>query len=174
MAKFFLVRHGQTEWNEGSRYQGHSNVLLSSFGRKQAEGLRRRLSGESIDIIYSSDLSRARDTAQVIASDCKAEVIACEELRELDFGELEGMPVAEVNRRYPQISQAWTTHPLGGQEDVSQVLRIRLSIAVVGPGSWGLCSQYSYARACAHSDHSPDGGCRRGPMGRHGSQGRWH
>lgn len=111
MAKFFLVRHGETRWNKEQRYQGCSDVPLSSVGMAQAQMLRERLSSEDIDVIYASDLCRAMETARIIASAHKLQVIVSRELRELDFGELEGMPVEEVNQRYPQIARAWSTHP---------------------------------------------------------------
>ena len=58
--RLILVRHGQTEWNAGGRYQGQSNVALSELGRKQAECLASGFPVRSLDVIYSSDLDRAR------------------------------------------------------------------------------------------------------------------
>ncbi len=103
MVRLILVRHGKTEWNESGRYQGSSDVGLSATGFEEAEGLRQRLADEKIDIIYCSDLKRASQTAQAIASGRNLELVPCKELREIDFGEFEGLTFDEVERRYPDI-----------------------------------------------------------------------
>ena len=102
MARLLLVRHGETEWNEAARCQGSSDIGLSATGLRQAEALRLRLAKEPINIIYCSDLKRAVHTAQVIALGHNAEVVACKELREIDFGEFEGLTFEEIKQRYPQ------------------------------------------------------------------------
>lgn len=103
MVRLLLVRHGETEWNEAGRCQGCSDVDLGATGLKQAEKLRERLAEESITAIYSSDLRRALHTARIIASPHGIEVVPREELREVDFGEFEGLTFEEIKRRYPQV-----------------------------------------------------------------------
>jgi alpha-ribazole phosphatase len=100
MARLFLVRHGETVWNDAQRFQGHTDVPLSARGWRQAEWLAERFACESIAAIYASDLSRARDTAQVIAGRlCK--VVQCEPLlREANLGELQGLGYAQVRDRW--------------------------------------------------------------------------
>lgn len=107
MAKLLLVRHGETEWNKTARYQGHSDISLSALGLQQAEALRQRLSREKSNLIYSSDLKRAVHTAQIIALGHNAEMVLCRELREIDFGEFEGLTFEEIKQRYPS-SNWWT------------------------------------------------------------------
>ena len=107
MSRLLLVRHGNTELNSAERYWGHTDVRLSAAGLKQAERLRRRLADEKIGAVYSSDLSRARVTAEIIASGRHSEVITCAELREINFGELEGLTFAQVSQLYPEVAKLW-------------------------------------------------------------------
>ena len=107
MSKLFLVRHGDTLANSAERYWGRSDVKLSASGLRQAERLRQRLADEKIDAIYSSNLSRALVTAQTIASEHQLEVIACPELREIDFGKFEGLTFAEISQLYPEVAKLW-------------------------------------------------------------------
>ena len=91
MSRLLLVRHGDTELNSAERYWGNTDVKLSDAGFRQAERLRDRLATERIDAIYSSELRRASATAEIIASSHRLHVIICAELREMNFGELEGL-----------------------------------------------------------------------------------
>jgi len=79
---------------------------LSAAGLWQAEQLRHRLATEKIDAAYSSDLKRASLTARTITSGGR-KLIACPELREIDFGELEGLTFEQVSQQYPEIARAW-------------------------------------------------------------------
>lgn len=101
------MRHGDTELNGAERYWGSNDVRLSATGLRQAEKLRHRLSAERIDAIYSSDLSRASVTAETIASERQLKVITCAELREIDFGELEGLTFNEISQLYPEVTKLW-------------------------------------------------------------------
>ena len=101
------MRHGDTEANSNERYWGSSDVKLSAAGLRQAEQLRCRLAAEKIDAIYSSDMSRASATAEIIASEHQLKVITCTELREIDFGEFEGLTFAEVSQLYPEVAKLW-------------------------------------------------------------------
>ena len=107
MSKLLLVRHGDTEANSAERYWGSSDVKLSAAGLRQADGLRRRLATETIDTVYSSDLSRALVTAETIASGRQLEVVTCAELREIDFGKFEGLTFTEVSQLYPEVAKLW-------------------------------------------------------------------
>ena len=107
MARLLLVRHGETELNSSERYWGHTDVALSAVGLKQAEQLRHRLATEKISTIYSSDLRRALLTAETIASPHRPEFITCPELKEINFGQLEGLTFDEVSEFYPEVMQLW-------------------------------------------------------------------
>ena len=113
MARLILVRHGETEWNKSFRYQGHSDIHLNDNGIEQVVRVRDILAGERIDVIYSSDLSRARETAEIIASmHDGVEICQSPLLREMNFGQAEGMTFDEMKERYPGIAgdlQAWRT-----------------------------------------------------------------
>ena len=99
-----LIRHGQTDWNIARRFQGHSNVPLNEFGRKQAAALADRLSAQQIDALYSSDLERAFETAKMIAhlSGCKPDLHSDSRLREINFGDWEGLSYNEIKEKYPE------------------------------------------------------------------------
>ena len=107
MSRLLLVRHGETEDNSCERYWGHTDVKLSVDGLKQAERLRKLLSDERINTVYSSPLRRARVTAETIIAGRKLQVIECPELREVNFGEIEGLTFAEVSRLHPDVSRSW-------------------------------------------------------------------
>ncbi len=96
--KLWLVRHGETTWNSERRAQGHLDVPLSSLGRDQATMLAHRLRGTSFDAIYSSDLSRALETARVVASNLggRTQVLADARWREQMLGALQGLSTNEV------------------------------------------------------------------------------
>lgn len=101
------MRHGDTELNSAERYWGHSDVELSAAGLRQAERLRDRLAAEKIDAIYSSDLLRASLTAKIIASRHQLDVITCAELREINFGDAEGLTFDEISQLYPEVTKLW-------------------------------------------------------------------
>ena len=99
--RVILVRHGQTTWNEGSRFQGHLDSPLTQAGIQQAETLGRRLAAEKIGAIYSSDLGRAMQTAEIIARHTTHRVVSDTRLREQCLGIFEGLTKDEIPSRYP-------------------------------------------------------------------------
>lgn len=105
MTRLLLVRHGLTEYNNTRRFGGHSDVDLNDEGRRQAEKVRVRLADEKIDVVYSSDLKRAVSTADIISNGRELETIACPELREMNYGEVEGLTFEEIGRRYPGLRE---------------------------------------------------------------------
>ena len=96
-----LVRHGETEWNAERRLQGHTDVPLNSTGRAQAEATADSLDDLSFDAIYSSDLARARETAQCCASRLGIAVRTHAGLRERHFGIFQGLTYAQASARHP-------------------------------------------------------------------------
>jgi alpha-ribazole phosphatase len=101
------VRHGETELQSSLRYWGKTDVALGPIGLHQAEQLRDRLAMERIDFIYSSELKRAADTADIIAARHNLKVITCPELREIDFGKMEGLEFNEIHSQFPEVEKMW-------------------------------------------------------------------
>ena len=91
MSKLILVRHGETTWNIEMRYQGQTDISLTANGIEQAGKVAQRLADEKIAAVYSSDLSRAFVTAAQIAAVHGLDVLTRRDLREISFGDWEGM-----------------------------------------------------------------------------------
>ncbi|HKL13240.1 MAG TPA: alpha-ribazole phosphatase [Halanaerobiales bacterium] len=106
-----LVRHGETEWNKNSRYQGVMDVDLNEKGQKQAQQLYEFLKDEEFDTIYSSTLKRAYETIQDIAKYQNKEVITIADLMEIDFGKWEGLTFSEIEKDYPDLAKKWAKDP---------------------------------------------------------------
>ena len=98
MTTLLLVRHGETDWNADGRLQGHTDRPLSDFGRRQARELADRLEGEKLEAIYSSDLVRARETAEIVGERLGLPVVLDADLREKDWGTWEGLTSVERDR----------------------------------------------------------------------------
>src|SRR5262249_24260627 len=93
-----LVRHGETDWNAESRWQGQADVPLNERGREQARALAEGLAaGARIDIVYSSDLSRARETGEILAGRLGLDLILEPDLREIDVGSRQGRTWMEID-----------------------------------------------------------------------------
>ncbi len=106
--KLYLIRHGQTDWNLNRRFQGQSDVPLNQTGARQAEQVAARLSTEKIDLIYSSDLSRAVETAEIIRrSGFQPDLQTDTRLREVNFGDWEGLSYNEIKEKYPDSLATW-------------------------------------------------------------------
>lgn len=101
----FLVRHGETPWNRERRFQGHQDIPLSPAGLSQAKRLAQSLKGETFDAVYSSDLRRAVQTAEIIAQEKNLPVVKLKALRERSMGEWEGLTREEVAARFPDWPQ---------------------------------------------------------------------
>lgn len=100
--ELYLVRHGETDWNRQHRIQGLTDIPLNETGRAQARETGRLLSRRSFDGIYSSPLSRAMETASIIADELGlAAPQAVDALVERNYGDAEGLNFAEIDRRYP-------------------------------------------------------------------------
>src|SRR5581483_12433051 len=87
MTTLLLVRHGETDWNSERRWQGHADEPLNETGRAQAREVADELADRSIDAVYSSDLSRARETAEIIAARLGLSVTTDARLGEVDVGD---------------------------------------------------------------------------------------
>ena len=103
MTTLLLVRHGETDWNADGRLQGQTDRPLSDFGRRQARELGEQLKddeleGEKLEAIYSSDLARARETAEIVGELLGVPVVLDADLREKDWGTWEGLTAVERDR----------------------------------------------------------------------------
>jgi len=96
-----LVRHGETDWNRERRWQGHTDRVLNETGRMQARTLAAELAEERLAAVYSSDLVRARETAEILATPHGLAVRLDSRLREVDVGEWSGLTNAEIEQRFP-------------------------------------------------------------------------
>ena len=105
MARLLLIRHGRTRLHKDDRFWGKTDIPLSIIGIKQAGHLRDRLAAEKITAVYSSTLSRARVTAEIIAAGHKLEVKPSAELCECNFGYIEGLTYPEIKRLYPSLAE---------------------------------------------------------------------
>lgn len=110
MTRLIVVRHGQTLWNLERKYQGHSDIALTDKGIKQAEAVAARLAEEKIDAVYASDLSRAFKTAACIADKHGLTVQVVPALREIKFGDWEGLTYEQISEQWPGLlGKLWTT-----------------------------------------------------------------
>lgn len=105
--RILVIRHGQTDWNVQGRLQGHTDIPLNAEGRAQAEQLRLALVGEPLDAVYTSDLSRAHDTARGVAEATGAALAVHRGLRERAFGRFEGVSFSELDRQWPEPAARW-------------------------------------------------------------------
>ena len=126
--RLLLVRHGATTATEEGRFSGSGGAELSDEGRRQAACLGQRLSRDAITAVYASPLSRALDTAGLIAGSCGLEPIVRDGLREISHGHWEGMKRADVEREfgeeYAQYEEdPFTFAPLGGESGVAVLAR---------------------------------------------------
>jgi broad specificity phosphatase PhoE len=108
----YLARHGQSDWNAAGRWQGHADRPLTALGLRQAAELAEELAGVALDAVYSSDLRRARETAEAVAAPRGQTVVLLTQLREVDVGSWSGLTRAEAKERFPQAFRRWAD---GGQ-----------------------------------------------------------
>lgn len=106
-SNIILIRHGETAWNAERRLQGHLDIPLNAEGERQAALLAAALASEPIDLVVSSDLSRARQTAQAVADALGMAVQFDPRLRERCYGGFEGLLYSEIEARFPAEFAAW-------------------------------------------------------------------
>ena len=119
MTTIFLARHGESDWNVEKRFQGHSDRPLTERGRKQAHALADLVGSEKIDAVYTSPLSRARETAEIVAARAGLEAVALPELQEVDTGSWSGLSRADVEARFPEGFARWRSGGSGWEDGES-------------------------------------------------------
>jgi probable phosphoglycerate mutase len=127
--RIIAIRHGETAWNVATRVQGHLDVPLNDTGRWQARRMAAALADEGIEIIYTSDLWRAADTAAALAEATGITPMADAGLRERGFGIFEGLTFAEIGARWPDDARRWMRRdpdfgPEGGERLTAFFARI--------------------------------------------------
>ena len=115
MTELILIRHGETDWNRELRFQGHVDVPLNEVGHEQARRLGERLAGEAVQHLVCSDLLRTRQTAQPVVAQLAAqlapgfdlEAALDANLREQNFGVVEGLRAPDIQQQHPQAWAQW-------------------------------------------------------------------
>jgi broad specificity phosphatase PhoE len=118
--RLICVRHGETAWNHDLRLQGQTDTELSGFGREQARRLAERLAGEEIAAVYSSDLRRCVETAEIALGGRGIRPTLMPELREVHLGEWQGHTTDELRQLVPaELERVWANPvdeaPRGGE-----------------------------------------------------------
>jgi broad specificity phosphatase PhoE len=135
--RLWLVRHGLTEWNAQQRFCGHSDIPLLARGRVQAHWLARQLQDEAIATVYTSDLVRARETAEIIASQSTqvVQLRVSAGWREIDFGAWEGLTYAEIAEQYQDqlgfFIDPEQCSPPGGESLAHMLQRVHAELAAI-------------------------------------------
>lgn len=136
MLALYFVRHGQTDCSRDNRFCGSTDVPLNAVGSEMAESLASYYARRSWKAIYSSPLLRARETAEPLARRTGLEVFIEQGLREIAYGEWEGMLEADVRRHSPGAFEAWLQDPgrhapPGGESGVEIAARARPAIEAI-------------------------------------------
>ncbi|MBQ5833191.1 MAG: histidine phosphatase family protein [Clostridia bacterium] len=144
MTTLILVRHGQSNTNLEQRFTGQGHAVLTELGQKQAECTAHYLDRYSIDVIYSSDLTRSMQTAEATARRQGRSVIPNANLREIDAGLWEGLPYAELKKTYPESYALWTddlgrAHPDGGESVTDLAERMCREVDALAKQNPGKC-----------------------------------
>lgn len=130
-AEFLIVRHGQTPWNVERRIQGWRDIELNDNGLAQARQLANRLSAPDVSdnpswtvhAIYSSDLARARATAQAVADRLNLPLGLVDGVRERNYGILEGVQFDTMHEHYPEVARVWQSRDPDGVIPEGETLR---------------------------------------------------
>ncbi len=119
MNELWIVRHGETEWSENGRHTGTTDIPLTDAGRAAATALAPVLARHRFDLVLTSPMVRARDTARIAGF---ADARVDDDLREWDYGELEGITTPDIRARGGEFSD-WTiwSGPVPGGETIAQV-----------------------------------------------------
>ena len=167
MARIYIVRHGETEWNAEGRIQGHTDIGLSDRGREQARFTARRLAEVPFAVAYSSDMSRTRDTARIILGEGDIPLHSVPELREYHKGVFEGLTVQQYRQRYPEQYRASLVNdpdfaPTGGETIRQSTARLTEFVAGLGlvPGIGPGSGSESDSASASASDSGSDSGLK--------------
>lgn len=106
--KLYIFRHGETHWNREERFQGHTDIPLNDQGRQQAYELARQLQPLGLQALLSSDLQRARETAEIVSKLLQIPIFTDKNLREANLGRAEGKTRREIEAEFgTELVTAW-------------------------------------------------------------------
>jgi broad specificity phosphatase PhoE len=128
ITRLLLIRHGQTDWNNARRWQGHIDIPLNQTGLDQAKLVAERLSTWKLTAVYSSDLQRASQTAQIVAGKHKLKPVLMAELRERNGGIFQGLTAAEIRSQFPEalrVFQSQGNAPPEGESNFEVAERLK-------------------------------------------------
>ncbi|MDD3329031.1 MAG: histidine phosphatase family protein [Zoogloea sp.] len=137
LTRLCLVRHGETAWNAERRLQGHTDIPLNAHGIAQAQATAASLAGERFDAAYSSDLARARQTAEAIAGRCLLTPAFDERLRERHYGAFQSLTYDEARERFPDDYHRFETRDpgfalsAGGESLIEFAERVRSTLEAI-------------------------------------------
>jgi broad specificity phosphatase PhoE len=150
-----LARHGETDWNRMQRWQGHADRPLTDLGRAQAKALAERVVAFPVEAVYSSDLLRARETAQMVAERLGLEVVMRTNLREVDCGSWSGCFHADLDpnevARWKAGDKAWD----GGEsyeEMAARMVTAVRDVAAAHDGAYVLVVSHGAAIRAVHAE----------------------
>ncbi len=118
-----LIRHGQTDWNATGRWQGQADPPLNDVGRAQARLTALELREQKLESLISSDLLRARETAEIIGRALGLEVHLEPRLREVNLGDWQGLYSDEIRARWPEQMKLWLEQPLATRPPNGESIR---------------------------------------------------
>jgi probable phosphoglycerate mutase len=164
------IRHGEADSNRDGKFGGHSPVPLTELGRRQAAATARALARLEPTVLVSSDLLRARQTAEPIAELCRLELVLDPALRERSVGVLDGLSFAEAEARHPELWARLRARdpdaiPEGGETHAAVFARVSGAIdrlIAAHPGeriamvSHGLALYHAFSYVCGLGPPSPD------------------
>jgi alpha-ribazole phosphatase len=136
--RLLIARHGQTKHNLDRRYQGITDAPLNETGRAEAGQLADRLLGEKLDAIYSSDLKRCVQTAELVAKKNNLNINQDGRLREISFGKWEGMSYDEIQAQSPDLLEKWMNDPAhipppNGETLIQLATRVKSAVEEIKP-----------------------------------------
>lgn len=141
MRRILLARHGETAWNALGKLQGHTDIPLNDTGKAQARALGIALGDEGIAEVWTSDLSRARETGALVATELGLVAPRVDAaLRERQFGVFEGLTRQECETKYPEAWRAWlaqTGTPPGGEAREVAAARLGAALATIAATDGG-------------------------------------
>jgi alpha-ribazole phosphatase len=131
--QLYLARHAESILNKKQVYYGSIDCPLSEQGRKQAEGLKNALQGIKFDTVITSPLKRAVDTAKIIRDEYHTDLLIDERLKEVHFGQWEGMHYKEIQEKDPEHWDAWVkdwkhARPPGGEAYMELYERVKTAL----------------------------------------------